>query len=230
MAVLATRPPPRRTVPSPQSVPSPLPPPSTNFYLWRPRSSRGATSHPSYHLLPPYTPSAVSETKTSNLSTAVPHLKKQAMTRGTLLAFLALALLVPAASFGVFSPPLTRLVRPLSVHRERPATTRLAAVEEDGASGTEVEDKGVPEAKKKTLEEKMASWEATEEEQQSATLGGFLSGMTPGKSKTDGFDVGLYIAFPIMVVTGLVFALFPLLVPYFVKNFDIMSVGPPPIV
>jgi len=40
------------------------------------------------------------------------------------------------------------------------------------------------------------------------------------------FDVGLYIAFPIMVVTGLFFALFP----FIMGNLDVDSVGPPPTV
>jgi len=64
------------------------------------------------------------------------------------------------------------------------------------------------EATKLSLEEKMKNWEASEEEIKSATLGGVV----PGKNRTDGFDVGLYIAFPFMVVGCLIFLLFPLLV------------------
>ena len=71
---------------------------------------------------------------------------------------------------------------------------------------------------KKSLKEKMASWEASEEEIQAATLGGVV----PGRS--DAFDVGLYIAFPLMVISGLIFAFFPLIM----GNLDVDSVGPPP--
>lgn len=74
--------------------------------------------------------------------------------------------------------------------------------------------------KKKTLEEKMASWEASEEEIKAASLGG----ITPGR--TDGFDLGLYIAFPIIVLTSLAFAFFP----FIMDKIDVSSVGPPPTV
>lgn len=69
-----------------------------------------------------------------------------------------------------------------------------------------------------TLEDKMKAWEATDEEVKAATLGGVV----PGRS--DAFDVGLYIAFPIMVITGLLFAVFP----FIMENIDTSSVGPPP--
>ena len=71
-----------------------------------------------------------------------------------------------------------------------------------------------------TLEDKMKSWEASEEEIKAATLGGVV----PGRS--DAFDVGLYIAFPIMVISGLLFAAFP----FIMSNIDTSSVGPPPTV
>ena len=64
----------------------------------------------------------------------------------------------------------------------------------------------------------MANWEATEDEIKAATLGGVV----PGRS--DSFDVGLYIAFPLMVASGLLFAFFPLIM----GNLDVDSVGPPP--
>jgi hypothetical protein len=83
--------------------------------------------------------------------------------------------------------------------------------------------------KKLTLEEKMKSWEATEEERKAASLGGVIPTIGAGSStsnreRTGVFDVGLYIAFPLMVLSGLAFALFPLIV----GNFDVDSVGPPP--
>jgi len=56
----------------------------------------------------------------------------------------------------------------------------------------------------------MKSWEASEEEIKAATLGGVVPGTSIGGAKeaddagrTDAFDVGLYIAFPIMVISCL---------------------------
>jgi len=54
-----------------------------------------------------------------------------------------------------------------------------------------------------SLEEKMKSWEASEEEIKAATLGGVVPGGGNAAERTDAFDVGLYIAFPIMVVSCL---------------------------
>ena len=71
-----------------------------------------------------------------------------------------------------------------------------------------------------SLEEKMKSWEASEDEIKAATLGGVV----PGRS--DAFDVGLYIAFPLMVLSGIFFAIFP----FIMSNIDTSSVGPPPTV
>lgn len=97
-----------------------------------------------------------------------------------------------------------------------------------------------------SLAEKMKSWEATEDEIRAATLGGVVPGLSaPGLkgfdgkfgdknggeeggvvtgSRTDAFDVGLYIAFPIMVLSCLAFVFFPFLI----DNIDVSSVGPPP--
>ena len=72
---------------------------------------------------------------------------------------------------------------------------------------------------KSKLEKKMAAWEATEEELRAASLGGVIP--TP---RIDGFDIGLWILFPLMVGTaGLL-----LLLPLFIDKIDIDSVGPPP--
>jgi hypothetical protein len=68
-----------------------------------------------------------------------------------------------------------------------------------------------------SLEEKMKGWEASEEEIKAATLGGIVP-------RSDAFDVGLYIAFPLMVISGLLFAFFPLIM----GNIDTSSVGAPP--
>lgn len=71
---------------------------------------------------------------------------------------------------------------------------------------------------KPTLEDKMKSWEASDEEIRAASLGGVVP------NRSDAFDVGLYILFPIMVVGLGLFAFFPILV----QNIDVSSVGPPP--
>ena len=77
--------------------------------------------------------------------------------------------------------------------------------------------------KKMSLEDKMKSWEATEDELKAASLGGITTG---SKERTDAFDVGLYIAFPIIVLTSLAFLFFP----FIVDKIDFSSVGPPPTV
>lgn len=74
---------------------------------------------------------------------------------------------------------------------------------------------------KKSLEEKMAGWEASEEEIRASTLGG----VTPPK-RSDAFDIGLYIAFPFMILASLAFAFFP----FIMDKIDVSSVGPPPTV
>ena len=75
----------------------------------------------------------------------------------------------------------------------------------------------------------MKSWEASEDEIRAATLGGVIPGnnkqaVEDGAERSDAFDIGLYIAFPIMVIGCLIFAFFPLIV----GNIDVTSVGPPP--
>lgn len=96
--------------------------------------------------------------------------------------------------------------------------------------GTSDDDTDAPITTKKiSLEEKMKSWEATEEERKAATLGGLIPeprGDPDGRERDSAFDVGLYIAFPIMVLSGLFFALFPFLM----GSIDVDSVGPPPTV
>lgn len=69
----------------------------------------------------------------------------------------------------------------------------------------------------------MKAWEATEEEIKAATLGGVVP-QKRSSERSDAFDIGLYIAFPIMVLTGLAFAFFP----FIMGNLDVESVGPPP--
>jgi hypothetical protein len=100
----------------------------------------------------------------------------------------------------------------------------LWGAESSGDSGGE--ESSSNEKSKMTLEEKMKSWEASEEEIKAATLGGVVpkSISGDGRERTGAFDVGLYIAFPIMVITGLIFALFP----FIMGSLDVDSVGPPP--
>ena len=88
-----------------------------------------------------------------------------------------------------------------------------------------------------SLEDKMAGWEASAEEQRANTLGGNLPlvGMPglPGRmtrtdqpkgGKVDGFDIGMTISAVILVpLTLAVFAF-----PFMMGSIDINSVGPPP--
>merc|ERR1712071_179253 len=70
---------------------------------------------------------------------------------------------------------------------------------------------------KLTLEEKMAKWEEDGQ-------GG--SEIAKEKEKMGGFDIGLILAFPLIVGTSLLFVVFP-----FIKDsIDVTSVGPPPTV
>lgn len=71
------------------------------------------------------------------------------------------------------------------------------------------------------LEEKMKKWEASDEEIRAATLGGVVPQPQQNRERTEAFDVGLYIAFPIMVITGLVFAFFP----FIMGNIDVGDIG-----
>ena len=74
-------------------------------------------------------------------------------------------------------------------------------------------------AAKVSLEEKMKKWEATDDEIKAATLGGVVP-----EKRADSFDVGLYIAFPFMVIGCLLFLIFP----FVADKIDVSSVGPPP--
>eukprot|EP01083_Nonionella_stella_P044051 118783_1 len=110
-----------------------------------------------------------------------------------------------------FSPLASKNIA--TVNSIRTTAIRMAEESESSSETTE---------KKQSLEEKMASWEASDEEIKAASLGG----MTPGKGGTDGFDIGLYLAFPVIVATSLFFAVFP----FIMDKIDVSSVGPPPTV
>jgi hypothetical protein len=87
--------------------------------------------------------------------------------------------------------------------------------------GLEEEDKTSKTTTKLSLEDKMKSWEATDEELKAASLGGNIPQIP---QRTDGFDIGLYIAFPFMIIACLLFLAFP----FIAGNLDVSSVGPPP--
>lgn len=107
---------------------------------------------------------------------------------------------------------------------------QMTAGDDDGDNSSNIGSQNL------SLEEKMKSWEATEEERKAATLGGLIpqpmtssstaevGGGDGSDDRSDAFDVGLYIAFPIMVLSGLFFALFP----FIMGSIDVDSVGPPP--
>lgn len=99
-------------------------------------------------------------------------------------------------------------------HASGPAFSRRGLNSSNNDSSSEGDDA------KKTLEDKMKSWEASEEEIRAASLGG----VTPERS--DVFDIGLYIAFPFMILASLAFAFFP----FIMDKIDVSSVGPPPTV
>ena len=136
------------------------------------------------------------------------------------------------ASQSLLKPILRTVVR-----RALPATMQQAddesnAVAEEDEPSTAAASAAAASA---SLDEKMAKWDATEDEQRASTLGGNLPlvGMPgmPGRmtrtdqpKKMDAFDVG-------MNLSGLI--LFPLAilicsVPFWIGNIDVSSVGPPP--
>jgi len=97
-------------------------------------------------------------------------------------------------------------------HKIRSVVVIKNSVSEDESSTDTTNEKEGSTAttgeKKMSLEDKMKTWEASEEEIKAASLGGIVP---QGRERTEAFDVGLYIAFPIMVITGLAFAFFPLI-------------------
>mmetsp|Transcript_21701 Transcript_21701/g.43888 ORF Transcript_21701/g.43888 Transcript_21701/m.43888 type:complete len:144 (-) Transcript_21701:286-717(-) len=132
------------------------------------------------------------------------------------LAFLA----GPAASFAV--RPATTISHRIPAFTTAGSLGRRAALPLR-ASEKDDESSGSDTAARISLEEKMASWEATEEEVKAASLGGVVP---QTKGRADAFDIGLWIMFPFMVVTGLTFFIFP----FIMDKIDVSSVGPPPTV
>lgn len=132
------------------------------------------------------------------------------------LVFIAIVLACTAFGTESFSPStsLTRLGQrqniPTAGDGKQSLVVVMDSAEESSAESTD----------KISLEDKMKSWEASEEEIRAASLGGIVP---KGVERTEAFDVGLYIAFPIMVVTGLAFAFFP----FIMGNIDVSNIVVP---
>lgn len=126
--------------------------------------------------------------------------------------FLA-AIVLACMSFQIeaFAPPSSSIVGGFS-----PRST--VVIRESSDETTESSGEEGPE--KVSLEEKMKSWEASEEEIRAASLGGVIP---QPRERTEAFDIGLYIAFPIMVLTGLAFAFFP----FIMGNIDVSNIEVP---
>ena len=164
-------------------------------------------------------------------------------------AALAAAFLAPGA---VVRPArLSRTARAAPARRAQPPlTTRWS---EPAASSAEpsadaAEPSSDADDVQARLAAKKANWDATEEEIRAVTLGGnlplpkgllgikdsevkessadsLMGGITAGsKGIFDGFDLGLFIAFPFMVGASLLFFVFP----FIMDKIDVSSVGPPP--
>ena len=130
-----------------------------------------------------------------------------------------------AASFSPASSSPPRVQRAHSLRR-RVSTVRAEADVTDAAADSTTTT---------SLEEKMASWEASAEEQRASTLGGNipLIGMpglpgfltrTDQPTKMDGFDLGMNLSGIILFPLALVILFFP----FFMGSIDVSSVGPPP--
>lgn len=72
-----------------------------------------------------------------------------------------------------------------------------------------------------SLSQKMTAWEASDTQQRADSGGG--GGLTPGSSGADSFDIGLYLAFPPLFLSLMLFLLFPFLR----ESIDIGELPPP---
>lgn len=133
-----------------------------------------------------------------------------------IVAALSLLVLPNIHAFSVnsLSKPSFVVTTTTSTQTKRTTSTNLFMATEEESSESDSTTKA-----KSSLEEKMKQWEASEEEMKAASLGGIVP-----KNRTDGFDIGLYIAFPLMVGASLLFVFFPLIQ----DSIDFTSVGPPP--
>mmetsp|Transcript_8755 Transcript_8755/g.11024 ORF Transcript_8755/g.11024 Transcript_8755/m.11024 type:complete len:153 (+) Transcript_8755:212-670(+) len=127
-------------------------------------------------------------------------------------------------AFSIMTPKhvaISRLSRGDICEFQLTSSTKLFANEVDDEL-LETAERG-SETAKKSLEEKMKDWEASEEEMKNASLGGLVPS---SGERTDGFDIGLLLAFPFIVGSALLFAVFP----FIMDKIDVSSVGPPPTV
>ena len=136
-----------------------------------------------------------------------------------LISVIILSLINVSHGFSVSNGSIKSLTSQSRMMKATQMSTRLYASEVDdetAATSTEASS----EVTKKSLEDKMKDWEASDEEIKAASLGGIVPG------RTDGFDIGLFLAFPFIVGSALFFAIFPLIM----DKIDVSSVGPPPMV
>ena len=167
-------------------------------------------------------------------------------------AALAAAFLAPGAvvrparlSRTARAAPARRAQPPLTTRWSEPATSSAEPSADAAEPSSDADDVQARLAAKK------ANWDATEEEIRAVTLGGnlplpkgllgikdsevaaagesgadsLMGGITAGsKGIFDGFDLGLFIAFPFMVGASLLFFVFP----FIMDKIDVSSVGPPP--
>lgn len=144
------------------------------------------------------------------------------MRRSSTLGF---ALLASAHGFVAVAPTPNVACSRASRGRARP----LLAQQESGGETPDGEAES-------SLSDKMASWDATDDERRATTLGGNLPGMVPGlgppgrdtrtdqPDKMDGFDIGLNSSMLFLLPLLLIFAS----VPFWIGSIDVSSVGPPP--
>lgn len=109
----------------------------------------------------------------------------------------------------------------------RPSSRARLVLTQEGAPPPEGE---------KSLADKMAGWDASDDERRATTLGGGLPGMVPGlgppgrdtrtdqPAGMDGFDLGLNLSGIILLPLALLIAS----VPFWIGSIDVSSVGPPP--
>ena len=148
----------------------------------------------------------------------------------------AVAALEHAKQFKLAGATTTLLQPVIRAARRRMAPVTMSAPE-DAAPPAEAMLAEPTDPSLGSLEQKMASWEASEAEQRSATLGGGLPliGMPglPGRmtrtdqpSRIDGFDLGLNLSGLILLPLALLLAT----VPFWIGAIDVSDVGPPPVV
>ena len=123
-----------------------------------------------------------------------------------------------SSSSSLFSVGLHRSVN-TDFNRKQSLIIVKDSAEESSGDG-EISTSATAPTEKISLEDKMKSWEATEEELRAASLGGIIP---QARERTEAFDVGLYIAFPIMVLSLLAFAVFP----FIMGNIDVSNIVVP---